>query len=154
MNIRLADWRLSFMDNGQAEVVGLMVIVIILIVIGVIYLRFASIKEISSYPELRTNIEVNNLLRALVKLKIENMTMSDVLYDCYRDTGCDYLRNNIEDVLESVLKLDEDYRFTLLADDVEVIGFGNCNKGLLGSFPFVKHEVYLETRLTLCRKQL
>ena len=142
------------MVKGQAEIVGLAVIVIMLLVIGVIYVRFALIKERSQYGEIRTNIEVNNMLRALVKLKIANLTMSDALYDCYRQIGCDNLRDNIEDALSAVLKPDEDYKFILLADENTIISFGKCNKGLLRSFPFVKHEAYLETRLTLCQKQL
>ena len=142
------------MDKGQAEVVGLMVIVIILIVIGVIYLRFVFIKEKSAYPEIRTNIEVNNLLRALVKLKIGNLTMVDALYNCYRNTECNIIENEIKNILTSILRPNEDYKFILLADDNEILAFGNCNKGLLGSFPFVKHEAYLESKLILCRKQL
>jgi len=139
------------MGKGQAEIVGLMVIVIILIVIGVIYLRFALIKEKSAYPEIRTNIEVNNLLRALVKLKIGNLTMSNALYECYRGADCYKVEDGVKDALSNVLKPEENFKFILLADDNEILVFGNCNKGLLASFPFVKHEAYLETRLTLCR---
>lgn len=142
------------MNKGQAEVVGLMVIVVILLVIGLIYLRFALIREESAYPDLRTNIQVNNLLRALVKLKIGNLTMSESLYDCYNGLNCEMLKNRINDILDIVLMPSEGFKFSLLAEEREIISFGNCNTGILGSFPFVKNGISLETRMVLCKKQL
>lgn len=67
--------------KGQSEVIGLVVIVLILIVVGLIFLRFYLTNE-SNNKESVSNIKANNLVSAIKQASVCNGDMVDVIVSC------------------------------------------------------------------------
>ncbi|MBI5872007.1 hypothetical protein HZB88_02890 [archaeon] len=69
--------------NGQAEIIGFMVVIVLLIFIGIIYLRFALKEEPSILEETQESLEANKMASALRYYTVcEGMQMSKVLEAC------------------------------------------------------------------------
>ena len=140
-------------NKGQAEVLGLLVIVILLIFIGMIVLRLSFYKSNAGfYPEIRNSLEVNGLLRAIVNLKIGNSSFVESVGDCYYENGCDKVKEISINVIKANSRPDEDFRLEISGNDKILIKEGKCKTGLKTSYPFVRDGIFYEASLVLCRK--
>ncbi len=139
-------------SRAQAEVLGLLVIVIILIFIGVIYLRFTLATEAAPYSSVRTSIEASNLLFALMDVNIGAFSIREDISSCTETPStCITLQNNIEDIFYSVLQEEENYRLKIITEDETVIiDMGDCTRGIVSTYPFTQEGVFYEAALTLC----
>ena len=141
--------------RGQTEIIGLMVIVILLIFLGVTYLSFVSFKEKSILPTLRTNIEADNALKAVMKVGIEEVgwkTVEEMVVGCNGDVGeCEVLEDGLNEVFGEILTPREEFSFAFYADDVKIVEFGSCGLGVVASYSFIKDYVFYETKLKLCK---
>ncbi|HLD02846.1 MAG TPA: hypothetical protein VJC07_04060 [Candidatus Nanoarchaeia archaeon] len=142
------------MKKGQTEAIGLMAIVVLILVIGVIFLKF-SLGKTDLKPDLRLNIENTNLLRAMMKTTInEDKQVSEALLDCNFDSAqCDPAKTGIKGILDSVLKKNETYKFTVTADNREIMSLGTCEgPGIVASHQLSKEGTFLEAKLKACNE--
>jgi len=145
--------------KGQTELIGLMVIVLLLIFLGMVYIGFVSFKESSVLPTIRANIEAENALKSVMKVKIQddvfyggNMTIEELMVACSDDTSmCVVLEDALEEVYNVVLKPTEDFSFSFYTGDEKVYEFGVCGLGVVASYSFIKDYVFYEAKLKLCR---
>ncbi len=141
------------MRNGQSEVMGLLMIVILFLVIGMIYLRFRIADTGSDYGDVRNSIEANNLLKAVMKLKIGQVDVNEMIWNCYEEANaCSALERELERAFKSSLSERLDFGYILKANEAEILRFGECSFGMVGSFIAVKEGVVFDSRLTLCDK--
>ena len=142
--------------RAQTEVIGLLVIVILLVFFGLIYLGFASMKDSNGLESLRTNIEGENALNALMKVKMgdyEGMTVEEMIIKCSVDSeGCRMLEEGIARAYEVILRPGVEYGFKAFREDEEIHGFGNCEVGIVSSYIFIEDGVAYEAALKLCER--
>lgn len=141
--------------RGQTEVVGLLVIVILLVFIGLIYLRFALQKHDSSQGIVREGIKGSSLLSAVLNLDIGDGSLKKRISDCssLQDT-CEDLKRDFHDIFSSVLQPGEQYSLNLLSEDeTTFFSDGTCDRGIVTTYRFVEEGELFEARLTLCRAQ-
>ncbi len=137
------------MKRGQTEVIGLVVIVFLLVMIGVIYLKFALSKGEKMLPEVRNSLEANNMLNALIKANIEDKRFIELVDECYRSEDCEGLEVKIMDILKDGLQ-GKRYEFIVEAENSNFIDMGDCDFGISASFPFTKGGIYYEASLKIC----
>ena len=66
------------MSKGQAEILGLLFIVVLILFLGVLFLVFTSFRE-QPLPELRTNLQTTYLLEALVRTSLEGVPFAEAM---------------------------------------------------------------------------
>ena len=139
--------------RGQTEVLGLLAIVILLIFIGMIYLRFALQPEDNSQSIVRENIGGSHLLSALLHFDVGEGSMKKRFLDCFYDTGsCNDLKIDLEFILGSVLKPGENYLLTVLSEDETIFfSLGICERGIVTTYHFIEEGALFEARMTLCK---
>ncbi len=140
-------------SKAQTEIVGLLVIVILLIFLALIYIGFTAIKQDSLLPSLRTNIEVDNTLKALMKVPVGQNAESveELLISCSLGLeGCVGLEDGVKEVLGVILKPNQAFSFVGVADDEEIVSFGVCEYGIVASYSFIKNSVFYESKLKIC----
>lgn len=145
--------------KGQTEIVGLLAIVILLIFLGMVYLGFVSFREESILPTLRTNIEAENALKAVMKVEVEenavygtNMKVEEILVNCRGDISlCVVLEGVLNDIYGQILAPNEDFSFAFYADNEKIYEFGTCGLGVVASYSFIKDYVFYDVKLKLCK---
>ncbi len=141
------------LKRGQSEIVGLLMIVILLVVIGLIYLRFSLSKQPSGYSDVRSSIEANNLLKAVMKLTVNETSVPDLVEECYQTpSSCVHLGNELALAIASNIKPQEDFKLVIKADDKEILRQGTCEVGMAGSYITVREGVIFESKLFICSK--
>lgn len=142
---------LKAMRKGQTEIMGLLIIVILLLVIGVIYLRFRLADGGENYGDVRTSTEASNLLKAAMNLNVGSLDLQELIVACSQEAHqCTLLQRELEQVFRYSLQSGTDFRYVLMANDRELLRFGGCSFGIVGTFISVKEGVVFESRLTLC----
>ncbi len=140
------------MRKGQTEVAGLLVIVILLIVIGMIYLRFRLAAQ-EDYSDIRASVEAGNLLKAVMRYNVGDVVIVDLLQECFEDNDrCRMFERELQQALEASLQPQLTYQYTLVANNRELARIGACSKGMVGSFITIKEGIILESKLVLCSK--
>ena len=142
------------MKRGQAETMGLMVIVVLLVIIGLIFLRFNLNPKESSYKDVRTSLEANNILKSVLRLKTSEADVQELINECYfnRD-NCEYMKNKLEEIFSLVLKKEETYNFLLRGESEELFRIDNkCVIGVNAQHQFSKDNIFYEAELRICRK--
>ena len=97
------------LKKGQSEVIGLVIIVLILIVVGLIFLKFYLSKG-NSNKESISNIKANNLVNAIKSVSICNNNMADAIIACCTKKefcgkdACQLINEEINDILEKSLE--------------------------------------------------
>lgn len=132
--------------KGQSELVGLLVIVVLLIVVGIVYLRFSSYKE-QGYQELRSSTTANNILRAIAAYNIEGYEFDAASYGCYAG-DCQGL-NIAAEIVNASIGLRE-YGFWIEAEGKEIYRDKSCSVGILASYPFTYEDIFFEAKLKIC----
>lgn len=139
--------------KGQTEILGLLMIVILLLVLGMIYLRFATLTQTQLNPSLRSNIETTNLLQALMNLHIGGPSIKEMSVSCSQDPStCPAFEKLLTEALYANLDPSETFTFTLAGNEKELIAMKYCTRGIVTTFPFVKDGVYFDSALTICHK--
>ncbi len=138
-------------SKGQSEVIGLMVIVVILILMGMFYLGFSNIADSKSSVGERRGLEAENALKAVMKLDLEDYgaNVEDLVVNC-GNGDCSGLESALIDVYSVVLRPGESYKFSAYIDGVKIYEFGECNLGLVSSYPFPKNGLFYEVKFKLC----
>lgn len=140
------------MRKGQTEVAGLLVIVVLLLVVGVIFLRFRLFDSGQDFAEVRSSVEASRLLKAALRLKTDSLALHELLSQCYEEQQCEAFREELGKVIRANLLPQEDFTYFLEVDRVELLRFGGCTRGIVGSSFTVREGVLYESRLVLCRK--
>ncbi len=143
------------MKRGQMEVVGLLVIVILLLVIGLIVLRFSLRPASTTLTDTRSSLESTRLLQALVLTTIQGISFQEHAAACSTSsTACSRLGQELEDIFSVILKQGQQSSFYLLSEDQNIFSFDNCPLGVFSSYPFTHQGVFYEVKLRLCTAQL
>ena len=96
--------------KGQSEVIGLVIIVLILIVVGLIFLKFYLSNGNSLNKESISNIKANNLVNAIRSVSICNNNMADAIIACCDQKefcgkdACQFINEEINVILEKSLE--------------------------------------------------
>ena len=139
--------------RGQSEVVGLLVIVTMLIFMGLVYLGFSNIADTGSQASERSSIEVENALKAVLRVNLPNFegkTVEDLIVECGEGYGCDNLGDTVEAIFPSILKPETSFEFSSYREEEEIYAFGSCDLGLASSYMFIKGGVVYDAKLKLC----
>ncbi len=137
--------------RGQAEVLGLLFLVILVIFAGFLYLRFAARGEGSEYADVRQSMEASSLLRALLQFESRGESFEGWVEECAVEAGaCEELEERVEEIFGDVLRDGEDYLFVLRMEGEELVRTGDCTKGIVSTVPFTQEGELYEATLTLC----
>jgi hypothetical protein len=141
--------REAFMENrkGQAEIFGLIVIVILLIFALIFFVQTRG--EDSSTLNVRTSFRANNLLNSIMNVNLDDgKSLRVLMKDCVKTlNSLDFVDNNPvcgppKSALEGILEYDqakeegnillgsENYKFTGEKDNFIVIDLGDCTEGI------------------------
>lgn len=138
--------------KGQSEMMGLMIIVILIIFIGLVFLRF-SFSERNSLPELRENIQASNLLSSIIKYDTQEGSIKDLIVRCVRNKECGTLEGEVKEIMKNSLDTRTKYEFSVIAKDEgdkEALRMGSCNQGIASNTQVSQEGLYIEVRLKLC----
>lgn len=137
--------------RGQVETVGLLVIVLLLIVIGILVLRFSLRSPSSSLPDTRSSLESTHLLQALVLTTIQGDSFADHSQRCSTDrNACLLFQQELERVFSLLLQKGQKYSFSLHLSDQDLFTLGRCSTGVVSSYPFTAGGGFYEASLRLC----
>ena len=140
------------MKKGQTETIGLLVIVVLLLVIGVVFLKFNVGNKQDLKADLRTNVQTTNLLRAVMKASLSDKSVSDAIVDCYFNSAqCSSIGNEIKKILDKSVGEGRSYSFTASADNRQLISLGTCQGlGIIASYQISKAGTFVESKLKVC----
>lgn len=141
------------MKKGQTEMMGLLMIVVLILVIGVIFLKFSLGKQ-DLKPDLRTNVQTTNLLRAVMKASLNDGSVSDAIIDCSMDnTLCNQIRDKIREILGISIGAGKTYSFTANNDNGEILNIGTCQgTGIVASNQINEKGSFVEAKLKVCEE--
>ncbi|MBI2667155.1 hypothetical protein HYX17_00105 [Candidatus Woesearchaeota archaeon] len=133
------------MKKAQADIIGLVVIVILFIIIAVVFLRLSTLPKSDSV--VKENIKVSNLLNAMLKLTPCNNikpleSLADIIDRCNNQPYCgssncrDYIKTQIENIAMKSFDR-ETYKFTITKNGIIFLNTGNC----LGNTKFVDNTI-------------
>ena len=142
------------MKKGQAELVGLVVIVMILIFALLFYIRFSGGDNDDSI-QVRTNTRVNNMLNALLLVNVDDRQMKDALIeDCgldYDASKCSLWRDRVEFYMGEMNESREDYSLEFEGFSADLVNFNNCESGISANpARFRKSGFSYAVKLKLC----
>ena len=139
------------MRKGQAEMVGLMVIVILLLFIGLIFLKFYLLQPSFSPVASRQSIEAGNLLNALTHVSFQGNTFSVAVQLCANDQNtCQLLEQDLTSFFQTVLLPQQHYQFTLSTEGTPLLALGLCTEGIARSSGFLESNTFYDLSLKLC----
>tara|TARA_Y100000034_G_C6630397_1_gene275191 strand:- start:51 stop:476 length:426 start_codon:yes stop_codon:yes gene_type:complete len=125
------------MKKGQAEIFGLVIIMVLLIFALIFFVKIQ--QEDTSNVAVRSNFRANNLLNAIVNLDVEEPNvdnMKDWLRKCNKadkSVDCDNLRTELEAIFEATLLGSEKYHFDIDGSFAPVAKRGTCDVGISAS---------------------
>lgn len=133
------------MKKAQTEMIGIVMIIILLAVIGLVFLYFA-LKPDEGFEDLRSNIQVNNLIIAMMKTNLNECehSIKETIVEYYNncpngkicgDKECGYLKDEVENILKMNF---EKYEFRVVADNQDLIKIGSCVGGIASNY--IIHE--------------
>ncbi len=137
------------MKKAQTEILGIAIIIVLLLIFGVFYLKFSS-NNPTLIPELRTNVQTNNLLQALLKINIKNESFDSLIYKCYSEKDCDTLNEELPKIIALSLSNETQYKFTISADNKPFFSLGSCSLGIVANYPITKNNIIFDTDLLVC----
>ena len=137
--------------RGQAEVVGLLVIVLLLLFIGVIFLRFYLLDAGSSLASTRQHLDTQQLLQGITRLDYQGTSFAAAVADCHLDAAsCSFLTTMLADLFTTVLRPGTTYQFTVLAEEDAVLRIGTCERGIVSTATVSFQDAFYDLRLRLC----
>lgn len=138
------------MKKGQAEILGLALLVIILTIILVLALRF-SFNFSGNKDDVRTGLIANSLLNSIVKQD----NIREMIHSCYIEfkkgtkNGCPDLEKELNKIIS--LSVNKKFQVILSADPTEFFKKGECAKGIQSTpYRFKEQGETLTATLKLC----
>ncbi len=137
--------------KGQAEAMGILILLIIILLLAFLYLRFSLRGDNKDYASVRESIAAHDLLRALLQLHIREESFQELTVGCYYDSAsCDLLRQRVKSIFTNIFTGPETYHLLLKAEDQTLVDEGTCSQGIVGRIPYTVDGVLYEGILTLC----
>ena len=147
------------MKKAQLEMIGLMIIVIILVLGGLFYLRFALTPEEKKED---TSVQAYNLMNAVLNVYIcGNTSLRSAIVSCdlgesICDNDCDFngdysfFSNQLDNIVSKVTYLN--YSFYVNKGEIEVFKVEGCKYGQASqSYPISERNEYYEVFFKLCK---
>ncbi len=142
------------MRRGQAEAVGLLVIVLLLLAAGLIVLRFSVQPSSTTLADTRSSLESTRLLQALILTTIHDKPFQEHAAACSTTPStCFILRKEIENIFTILLKKGQRYSFFLTYQEQNILIIDQCPVGVLSSYSFAQDGGFYELKLRLCTSQ-
>ena len=139
------------MHRGQAEVIGLLVIVLLLVVAGLFLLRLSIQPPSTTLTDTRSSLESTRLLQALALTTIQDKSFQEHVVACSAgENACIFLRQEIEAIFKIILKKGQKYSFFLVYEDSNILSLDHCPVGVLSTYPFALQGGFYEAKLRLC----
>lgn len=125
------------MKKAQAEIIGLLVIVILFVFAGLIYLMFAGKTEEPMTRDITQLGKAQQMLDAFMQITPCYMTtpyeqMDKIIKDCYTSEGdicgqdCkELIKNTLKDLMEAYNQKQK-YEFKIMEDGETFLSEGNC----------------------------
>ena len=149
------------MKKAQTEIIGLVVIVTIIIIAVVLFVRLAILKPASHSPTSVESIEANNMLNALLKTTVCDISIQEAIQQCSQKINiCDqepraYTVGKIKEILQVSLDEKTDYSFIALSDNSPLIKIENCETGISASpFSLPSRGAVYTINFKLCGKNM
>jgi len=149
------------MRKGQAEMMGLMVVVLILIIGGLFYLGFMARGDGSAEAQQIhvQSITANNLLHAIMKIKVcEDVNIEGAVTACVKgeqlcgQNACDFFESEVDGIVQAVS--DDDYRFIIKEGENEVHSIGDCEFGINSeNYPLDVDYTTYDVQMRLCKEE-
>ncbi|MCX6711826.1 MAG: hypothetical protein NT139_02200 [Candidatus Woesearchaeota archaeon] len=137
------------MKKAQTEILGVVIIIALLLVFGIFYLKFSS-NTSTLIPEMRTNIQTNNLLQALLKININNEPFDSLIYKCYSKKDCSTLNKELPKIISLSLNNETQYKFTISENNKAFFTLGSCSSGITANYPISKNGLIFDTNMLIC----
>ena len=141
--------------KSQTELMGLMIIIILLLVIGIFALRFSLRPKAEIIEETRANIQINNLLNAIMKSSTKyDKPILDLIVDCYTEREfCDFIKEEIPKIMNLAMPT-ENYQFIAKAEETSFINIGKCTGNIIvANYPIRAKNKNFEITLKTCGKR-
>lgn len=144
--------------RSQIEIMGLLIIVILLILIGVIFVRFSLSEKPNTMAEIRTNIKITNLLTAITHTTLcGRYSFSDAIIYCYTTNNddlcgqpsCTFIRTEIPKMIGLAVP-NAEYQFIAAADTRNFINIGTCKQGKVADYKVHSGDILFTMKLRLC----
>ena len=147
---------MNLIKKGQAELIGLVMFVVILVIILVIALNFSSTQPGNN--DLRTSLTANNLLNAIIKANNNNLDIKELISGCYfglkngksEEVSCGKLKNEFDKIIYLSLG-NKNYQADFMDENNKFYIIGNCIKGIETTpYRFKKDVNTFVVNLKLC----
>jgi len=147
------------MKKAQMEVIGLVIIVILILVGVLMFVRFVVLAPQSSQKTTIESLEANNLLSALLKTTICEISVLDAIKECQQATticnqnACTYTEDKIQEIMEASLDVKTDYKIEVLTNNNPLFNLGSCERGINSApYSIPSQGVTYTIKLKLCDK--
>ena len=100
------------MKKAQTEMMGLVILVLLISVAAIFAIRFLLSGNEQVAPEIKLATQAANLKNSLLKMTILDKSLSDLAIDCCLTNNCDFLRNEMPNLIEQVIP-DQKYEIEL-----------------------------------------
>lgn len=137
--------------KAQAEMVGLLVIVLLLLFIGIIFLRFYLLQPSTSLDASRQNLDGQHLLQGLPYLSFTGILFPSFVQECHATADrCTVLQDELETFFTLVLPAGRQYFFSLSTEENELLHLGTCLRGIASTSTFSEEDTFYTMTLRLC----
>ena len=87
------------MKKAQTEMMGLVILVLLIVIAAIFAIRFMFFNQEDSFPELKLQLQADNLRNALLNLNIEDKVFSDIVLQCC-ESNCDFFKVEAPKLIE------------------------------------------------------
>ena len=137
------------MREGQLEMIGVLVIVVIFLFIGLIFAKFVANKPENAYSDIRKNIKAANIVNGLIKLDFDGKRLSNWLLECSSIGDCDSVKAKIEEVMRLIGE--RSYIFTAKEGGNNILNIGSCEGDKISyNYPLTLEGREININLILC----
>lgn len=140
-------------NKGQAEIIGLVILVVILVFILVIALNF-SFKQKDDKSDIRKSLIANNLLNAIIKE--DSLNFKNLINECYIEKkrnnngqNCLKLKNEFNKLFSIVFR-NKDVQLKIKTDESEFFKEGKCENGIQSTIYRFKMDTAFMITLKVC----
>ena len=146
------------MKKAQIEIVGLLIVVILIVLGGIFYLKFAVLNKKPVEQTSRQNIQATNLINALMNIRLcdNKFTMKESLILCGNkellcdEDACNYIKDQLKLIDDNI---DYKHSFYVKKDQDKIINIEGCEEGIASpASSFSDKGTYYEAYLLLCSK--
>ncbi|HLC56905.1 MAG TPA: hypothetical protein VJJ23_06720 [Candidatus Nanoarchaeia archaeon] len=141
------------MGKGQIDMIGITVVLLLIIIIGIVALRFSITKVESNQDNTLNSIKANNLVNALVKASSCDSNLKEAMKNCCENSdfcgqnACDFLEKEAKSIFDKTIT--SNYLLEIKNEDKSCFNLGKCEQGISSS-PYFVNE--LEIKLKICEK--